>query len=767
MKNLQLKTGGIILAFISSLLPLTAQAGGSSFSISELNPQIRTIEAGKNNQLVKELEVSLYNEDISSLNDMEFYVSCDSGEGLKKVTVGQGTKTLGSSDFNEPVSVIIDTTTYTSPIAAFVKAEGSEIKNGTNEKFWVKFDVADTDKTSAHVCSFLAFNFTEKSTGTNYGSSWSYEEVAGHITPIVVVGSSQQGPIKDALEVSMKKLEDLTYKLGSQNQLVYMASVTANQDLTIDDVLFTCQDSASLKSLKLKDQTAGKILSTISPSENYPPLPYSSPVQSAFFKDLNWQIRGGSTRKLNILADFGTYGWANDITNGCSILAINGHIIDSTNTSKNISIHPTQIPGIGLKYQTSPIVISHDFIDIPKSDFLYDAVIYLRNSYIVDGYDDDMFRPLNKINRAEFAQMITKVKTQGVFVEYDVNCSKEEDPNFFSDVAKGVWYNLPICYSYHMKFIKGYADGTFKPEKNVSRAEAIKMALKVAGVETADEPTTGPWYTPYIEPAGDNGLLYYDPGLGNPDEEITRGEMAMMLYRVLNNGKKVALKEAIEAKVEVLKTQTGERYIAGNWYNGVAGDFQLACTETAFQTFEETMALIFEYNALNEVNGNLSNYEIYSWTSDKPMLATLFGLKPDKLHIAANSGCVEITKNYLAQDNSKLNDTTGYSGKTPLIVAVDNQDQPMVEMLLAEGADPNKLTADNYFSPWPNLSPLYFAAIHNNTTLIQKLLDAEANINQTLKTSSTVLDLAVLESSEETQTYLKDHGAKTYIETVQ
>jgi len=448
-------------------------------------------------------------------------------------------------------------------------------------------------------------------------------------------------------------------------------------------------------------------------------------------------------------------------------MAINGHIIDSTNTSKNISIHPTEIPGIGLKYQTSPLNISLDFVDISKDDFLYDAVTYLRRAYIVDGYEDGLFRPLNKINRAEFTQMITKVKTQGTLTGYDMNCSKEEDPNFFSDVPKYIWYNLPICYSYHLKFIKGYADGTFKPERNVSRAEAIKMSLKVAGIQTADEPTTGPWYTPYIEPAGDNGLLYYDPGLGNPDEEITRGEMAMMLYRVLNNGEKLALMESIDAKVELLKTLTGEGYIAGDFYNGIGGDLQLVCTETAFKTFEETMALIAEYDSLTNVNGNLNNFDVYAWTKDEPLLAVLMNLypeKPDKLHIAANSGCVEITKNYLAEDNSKLDDTNGYSGKTPLIIAVDNQDEPMVDLLLSQGADPNKLTANDYLSHWPNLSPLYFAAIHNNTILIQKLLDADANINQIIKTSSTILDLATLEYNDETQTYLKDHGAKTSTE---
>jgi hypothetical protein len=525
MKNRQFKVAGVLFMLLASLVPLTAQAGGSSFSITELNPQIRTLTAGKNNQLVKELEVSLYNTDISSLNDMEFDVACNGDDVFKNVTVGQDTKTLGSAEFKPPITILLESgETYQNSAMAHVKTTGSEIKNGTDEKFWVKMNIADTDKSTANVCNFFNFTFTEKSTGTVYDSGWSFEEVASNITPLVVIGSTKSGPVKDALEVSMKKLGQLTYKLGSQNQTIYMADVTANQDLTIDDVLFSCQDSNTIKSLKLKDQTAQKVLATevIYPGVYVPEAngTYTSPIQSVFFKNLNWQIRGGSTRQLNILADFGTMGWAVGYDHGCSVMAINAHIIDPTNTSKNISIHPTQIPGIGLKYQTSPLDISQDFIDISKDDSLYDAVTYLRNAYIIDGYADGMFRPLSKINRAEFAQMITKVKTQGVLTEYDVNCSKAEDPKFFSDVTKSVWYNLPVCYSLHMGYIKGYADG-------------IKMALKVIDV-SVEEPASGPWYTPYIEPAQTRGLLSADPNLSHPDEEITRGEMATILYRALN-----------------------------------------------------------------------------------------------------------------------------------------------------------------------------------------------------------------------------------------
>lgn len=541
MKNRQLTAGGIVFTLLT-LIPLTAHAGGSSYSITEINPQTRTIEAGKNNQLVKELEVSLYNEAFPSINDMKFSVSCNSGEGLKKVSVGQGTKTLGSSEFTPPIkesdmnSNVMDADHDLRQAYAEVKATGSEIKNGSDEKFWVKFDVADTDKTSAHVCEFSSFNFKNGPTGGYLDSYGLYESVAKEITPIVVIGSTKGGPIKSALEVDMKKLGDLTYKLGSQNQLIYMADVTANQDLTIDDIIFSCQNSYSLKKLSLKDQTAKKVLSETEANENYAPLTpdYFPPVQSAFFTDLDWQIRGGSTRQLNISADFITTGWSSEYKHGCSIMAINAHIIDPTNTSKNISIHPTQIPGIGLKYQTSPLTISQDFIDISKDDALYDAVTFLKTNYIIDGYDDGRFKPLSKINRAEFVKMIARAKIKGTFFGFDDRCSKAEDSNYFPDVTQDKWYGWTTCYAFRMGYIKGYTDGTFKPEKNVTRAEAIKMALKTMDIVTSDEPTDAPWYTPYIKPAQDRGLLFNDPDLTNPNEEITRGEMATILYRSLN-----------------------------------------------------------------------------------------------------------------------------------------------------------------------------------------------------------------------------------------
>jgi|GEM_PF-5122613 len=775
MKIRQLQAGGIVLALVASLIPSFTFAGGSSFSISELNPQTRTLKAGENNQLLKELKVSLYYEAIPSITNIEFDVTCDSGNSFKKISVGQGTTTLGSTEFMPPQTFANGTEITTGPATAHVKAEGSVIKYKEDQTYWVKVDLDDSDKTEAQVCKLSNFTFKDGANDEIYGAERSYEEVAAEITPVVVLESTGKTAIKDALSVAMKKLGALEYKLGSTNQLIYSADLKTTQDITVDDVLFSCQDSGSLAKLKLKDQTARKVLNETVPSENFAPyenLTYASPIQSAFFQRLNWEIPANTTKTMSILGDFVTNGWAVGYDRGCSVMAINAHTKDGT------SIHPTAVPGIGLKYQTSPLNISNEFLDIHKDDSLYTVVMYLKNNYIVDGYDNGMFMPQNKINRAEFIKMIVNAKMPGKGGDiYSDACYEPPTTLYpdFPDVISDAWYRFFACYAKKAGIIKGYNDGTFRPGKNVSRAEAIKMALKLINVPNLEEPTDAPWYTPYIQPAKTLGLLTNDPNLSRPDEEITRGEMATILYKVLNPSYFQPGSE-LAAKILMLDGQRGDNFVVSHLDSGVlVGDFQLQCTESAFENLDYTMALIYlsdaEKQAMGETTSSMTSIvgpDLSQWLEQEPILAPLYIFRFNPMHVAANSGCVDITENYLDTDSSKLNDPTGYSGKTPLVVAVDNQDEAMVDMLLDHGADPDQLTIAGATksgllimpSSWAGLSPLYFAIIHNNTTIAQKLLDAGADPNEILSNTQTVLDIADYLSTQETRNFLILHGAK-------
>lgn len=115
----------------------------------------------------------------------------------------------------------------------------------------------------------------------------------------------------------------------------------------------------------------------------------------------------------------------------------------------------------------------------------------------------------------------------------------------------------------------------------------------------------------------------------------------------------------------------------------------------------------------------------------------------------------QTTSEVVGPDN--LIHSEGVKGITPLHLAVQNQSESVVEVLLNKGANPNSL--NEY-----QLSPLMKAAQKNNTKIIQLLLDFNANIEERNVEGKTPLWLAAKSNSTEAAKLLIDSGAKVRIE---
>ena len=88
---------------------------------------------------------------------------------------------------------------------------------------------------------------------------------------------------------------------------------------------------------------------------------------------------------------------------------------------------------------------------------------------IVQGYPDGSFRPRANITRAEFAAMAVRFFD----VEYD-------GPDLFSDTT-GHWASDLINKAASAGIILGFKDGTFRPDQDITRAEAIAIFNRVLG----------------------------------------------------------------------------------------------------------------------------------------------------------------------------------------------------------------------------------------------------------------------------------------------
>lgn len=107
----------------------------------------------------------------------------------------------------------------------------------------------------------------------------------------------------------------------------------------------------------------------------------------------------------------------------------------------------------------------------------------------------------------------------------------------FSDVNKDDWFHPYVLTAVKRDFVSGFSDETFKPNNNISRVEALKMALdfKSVGLDNSKfiafkDVHEEDWFNPYIAYAYENNLMaFYSQEFG-VDKVMTRGEFAKMLY---------------------------------------------------------------------------------------------------------------------------------------------------------------------------------------------------------------------------------------------
>ena len=154
-------------------------------------------------------------------------------------------------------------------------------------------------------------------------------------------------------------------------------------------------------------------------------------------------------------------------------------------------------------------------------------------SYLI-GYADGTVRPNGKITRAEVATIFFRLLSDDTRAKY------WSSKNDFSDVPAGKWYNNAVSTLSNMGVIGGYADGTFRPDAPISRAEFAKIAVSftqntgAAAYNYFTDVKTTDWFAPYVTAAKDAGLIEgYSDGSFKPENKITRAEACAIVNRTL------------------------------------------------------------------------------------------------------------------------------------------------------------------------------------------------------------------------------------------
>lgn len=194
-------------------------------------------------------------------------------------------------------------------------------------------------------------------------------------------------------------------------------------------------------------------------------------------------------------------------------------------------------------YVDGDTITFHNTIDTGKDDYYPIIIPTIINkdtgmlnktdhfAYVI-GYPDGTVHPNGQITRAEVATIFFRL------LRDEVRDGAFTTSNSYSDVAYGKWYNNPISTMSALGIITGYPDGTFKPNKPITRAEFAAIAARFDETQSGKSATfsdvIGHWAAKEI------GIAYYNEwikgypdGTFKPDQNITRAEAMTLINRVL------------------------------------------------------------------------------------------------------------------------------------------------------------------------------------------------------------------------------------------
>ena len=146
------------------------------------------------------------------------------------------------------------------------------------------------------------------------------------------------------------------------------------------------------------------------------------------------------------------------------------------------------------------------------------------------GYPDGSFGPDRNMTRAEAAQM---------FYNLLKNKNVDAEPAF-DDVPDGAWYATPVNVMAELGIVNGVGDDKFEPNREITRAEFTTMAMRFAdvpsgGVNIFTDVAPSDWFYSYVVNSIQYGWIEgYGDGTFRPDRLITRAEVTTIVNRMLD-----------------------------------------------------------------------------------------------------------------------------------------------------------------------------------------------------------------------------------------
>lgn len=352
------------------------------------------------------------------------------------------------------------------------------------------------------------FYVREKDRGADH---WTYDDAVWHIKPQYEQTSGQTvvnvplAPTNTPLEATVMNYQLAIYpttKMKGANGIYYKDSETAVEKMTFTNT-YTYDAAVIPPAATITANTADT---------------QGKPLTGASFvlTDSRGREAYTATSNANGIVRFP------DVSNGTYTLleksAPKGYV--ASDETYTLTVSDSRITMNGKDY--APVTfVNRKAAELNRTDHLA----------FLSGYANGTFEPDRNMTRAEVTTMFARLLTEKMAADQTYS-------NTFSDVAKSHWAANYIGYMQQFGIITGYADGSFRPDASVTRAEFAAIASRferlTEGTKSFSDVPSSHWAAKYINFAATRGWVNgYADGTFRPNNSITRAEVAAVTCRLL------------------------------------------------------------------------------------------------------------------------------------------------------------------------------------------------------------------------------------------
>ena len=183
--------------------------------------------------------------------------------------------------------------------------------------------------------------------------------------------------------------------------------------------------------------------------------------------------------------------------------------------------------------------------DVANDSWALEAVAACMGSDVVLGYPDGLYRPQVKVTRGQMAVFVARAAAGG-----DSAVPKYTNGATFTDVNPSNWAYDYVQYTSDAGIVQGYSDGSYQPERTVTRGQMAAFIARAIVNPTGEEGLEGYaapaapsfsdvapdyWSFRHVEYCVEESVvLGYPDGSYRPTQEVTRDQMAVYIARAFD-----------------------------------------------------------------------------------------------------------------------------------------------------------------------------------------------------------------------------------------